>query len=403
MFINFDSVIQFITSILMFPANFQAAFLQFAWGANDPLWLMIAKRAFVLLPVAGFIFSCWITMGCATTLPFRSNRSEFMPALIATWWDYGRAVTQFWGGTFKFVYALIGSSLGLFRLLVLSFLLLVQDLMLSPLRVAKEVGQGYFRPGIPWIAVCITLGWCALEAGVFTFVTTPLVNDVLSAIHDGSISESTMHIVLYCMMFAFVLGSYSILSTWGDAIKKREVSKIVQIGTFEAFVMVFEVLFLYREFVDALVPWFNQYTAGETSIGIVPILAISTFAWLGIRGMTWFLFASAGTPTILAIIQRSGIPGVSNSTNGKPSASLTYIRTAMGSVKNEMEWVQEKGEELLASFILPPLQIIAATINFCTLLITGRHMFKLPFKEMDDLQMQKPVVEQRSNLALLKA
>lgn len=394
MFINFETILKLVSSALMFPANFQNIFLEFAWGAADPTGLMVAKRILLLLPVLGFISCCWVTMGCAGTLPFRSKRSEFLSAILATWWDFGRAIAEFWGGTFKFLYALLGSILGVFRLLLLSFLLLIQDLLLSPLRVAKDVGQGYFRPGIPWIAVCITVGWCALEAGVFTFVTTPMVTDVLSAIHDGMVDQTKMQILLYCMMFVFVLGSYAILSTWGEAIKKKDVFKIVQIGVFEAFVMVFEVLFLYREFVDALVPWFNQYMSGD-SIGLLPILGISTFAWLGIRGMTWFLFATSGTPTIIAIIQRTGIPGVSGAgSSGKPGSSVIHIRAAIENVKKEMGWVQETGEALLGAFILPPLQIVAATINFCTLLITGRHMFALPFKELKDLHMQKPIVEQ---------
>ena len=393
MFIDFAFIIGIIKSILTFPADFQNMFMTFAWGAHDPTWLMVTKRLFVLLPVVGFITSCWVTMGCAGTLPFRSKRSEFLSSILATWWDFGRSIAQFWGGTFKFLYAVVGSSLGLFRLLVLSFLLLVQDLMLSPLRVAKDVGQGYFRPGVPWIAVTITLLWCALEAGVFTFVTTPMVVDVLSAIHDGSIDQTKMQVVLYLMMFAFVLGSYAILSTWGEAIKKKDVPKIVQIGVFEAFVMVFEVLFLYREFVDALVPWFNQYTNGG-SVGLIPILAVSTFAWLGIRGMTWFLFATAGTPTIIAIIQRTGLPGGSAGGPTKPGTSVVHIKTAMENIKKEMGWVQDTADDLLGAFILPPMQIIAAVINFCTLLITGRHMFKLPFEEIKDLHIQKPIVEQ---------
>ena len=38
-----------------------------------------------------------------------------------------------------------------------------------------------------------------------------------------------------------------------------------------------------------------------------------------------------------------------------------------------------KGEDVLASFMLPPLQVVAAGINFLTLLFIGKHLFDLPF------------------------
>ncbi len=393
MTVDLDSVLAVLKSILSFPAVFQQTFIEFAWGSGNPTTLLVAKRLLLLLPVLGFVFCCWMTVGSLASLPFRSDRNRHVSSMLSTWWDFGRAVVNFWGGSLKFLYVAVGSLIGLFRILVLGMLLFTQDVLFFPLRVAKEAGQEYFRPGIPWIAVIMTLGWCALEAGVFTYVTMPMVTDVMSAIHDGTISSQTLPIVLYCMMLAFVLGSYAILSSWGEVIKNKNVPKIIQIGIFESFVMLFEVLFLYREFVDALVPWLNQYTSGGTSIGLVPILAISTFAWLGIRGMTWFLFASAGTPTIMAIIQRTGIPGVKSLSTGRSTGGMSSIRSSLDNIRKEMGWVQDKGEELLAAFILPPLQIVGACINFCVLLFQGKHMFILPFTSTKDLIANKPLVE----------
>ena len=43
----------------------------------------------------------------------------------------------------------------------------------------------------------------------------------------------------------------------------------------------------------------------------------------------------------------------------------------MNKIKEDMAWIQKAGDDLLASFILPPLQVIAAAINFCTLLVSG--------------------------------
>ena len=54
-------------------------------------------------------------------------------------------------------------------------------------------------------------------------------------------------------------------------------------------------------------------------------------------------------------------------------------------IKEEINWIQQKGDDLLGSFILPPLQLIAASINFCTLLFNGKHLFPLPFKSLEDV------------------
>ena len=56
----------------------------------------------------------------------------------------------------------------------------------------------------------------------------------------------------------------------------------------------------------------------------------------------------------------------------------------MNKIKEDMIWIQKAGDDLLASFILPPLQVIAAAINFCTLLVSGKHLFELPIKSMAD-------------------
>jgi len=61
----------------------------------------------------------------------------------------------------------------------------------------------------------------------------------------------------------------------------------------------------------------------------------------------------------------------------------------MGKIKEDTNWLQAKGEELLASFMLPPLQVIAAAINFGTVLITAHNIFDIPFKTMDDIKISK--------------
>jgi hypothetical protein len=57
----------------------------------------------------------------------------------------------------------------------------------------------------------------------------------------------------------------------------------------------------------------------------------------------------------------------------------------MNGIKENIDWVQEKGDELIAAFMLPPLQLVASAINFCTLLVAGKHMFELPLTDMESL------------------
>jgi hypothetical protein len=63
------------------------------------------------------------------------------------------------------------------------------------------------------------------------------------------------------------------------------------------------------------------------------------------------------------------------------------------SLKENNEWIQTKGEELLQSFMLPPLQVVAASINFCILLISGHHLFELPLKSFSDVLDSKQLFE----------
>ncbi|MCH7690028.1 MAG: hypothetical protein IIA17_03165 [candidate division Zixibacteria bacterium] len=97
--------------------------------------------------------------------------------------------------------------------------------------------------------------------------------------------------------------------------------------------------------------------------------------------MTWFLFAAHGTPTILYLIQGKGV--VVFRQNGSNTSRLVSISPEfVDRIKYEMDWMRAKGEEVMADLMLPPLQIVAAALNFCTLLLNSKHLFELPFKSM---------------------
>jgi hypothetical protein len=54
----------------------------------------------------------------------------------------------------------------------------------------------------------------------------------------------------------------------------------------------------------------------------------------------------------------------------------------IGQVKKDIGWFQTTGMQLLEAYVLPPLQVIAATINFFMLLFAGRHLFQMPLKTL---------------------
>lgn len=390
---NSGNVTDVILYILLFPLLFQNTFIEFVWAAQDPLLLMAGKRLFLLLPAFAFILGCWVTVPALLTAIFRHNRKEFIISVLITWWDLGKAVVSFWGGVFRFVFNFVIALLELLKIIVLGIWSAIQMIILMPFRILGQASRRVVGSQVPWIAVFLTLFWVLVETTIFTYVTTPLVMDTMSNITGEQLPLVMIRIPLALFLFFIVLGSYAVLSTFVDSVKGKNISHIIGVGVIEAIVLFVEVIFLYREFVDALVPWFALY-AEDFQMSMTGILAISTFMWFGIRSLSWFLFASHGTPTIMAVIQGKGLD-IKQKTREEANSvpGRDYSNGFMDVIKKDVEWVQNKGEELLSSFMLPPLQVIAAAINFLTLLVSGSHLFDLPFKEIDDIKQSKVLIE----------
>ncbi len=386
-----ENILQFIISILFFPALFQKDFLLFAWGLGDTTGILIAKRLLLLLPVMAFIIGCWISAAGLLTVIIRQKRREFIMSLIITWWDLGKAIIAFWSGIIVFIVNLLMTILGMVKIVLLSIWSLVQNIFLLPFRMLKVVSKGVVTSTIPWIAVTLTILWCLIESLIFTYVTTPLVVDTFSNITGEQLVEGFVRIPLFIFLIFIVLGSYAVLSTFVESAKSKNISAIIGIGVIEIVVLFVEVVFLYREFVDSLVPWFAQYSE-NFELGIFWTLAISCFAWFGIRSLSWFLFAAHGTPTIMNVIQGKGLK-LAESSNESKQKEVDFSSGFMNKLKDDAEWFKKKGEELLESFMLPPLQVIAAVINFFTLLIAGNHLFEFPFKNLDDIAKSKVLLE----------
>jgi len=386
-----NPVVQTLLSILLFPILFQGPALGFCWGAEDPFWILALKRLFLMLPLLAFIAACWITIVSLFSVIFRPNRMTFLVSLIVTWWDLAKSFVLFWAGIFRFLFELFLVLLGLFRILLLTLWSIVVDIFFFPFKVLAAAMRGIMDASVPWIALTLTLFWCMVEALIFTYVMTPLVTDVLYVATTRYISELSIQIPLFVFLLFIVLASYAMLQSLFETAQKKKVMAIIGMVFVEIFVILVEVMFLYREFVDALVPWFAQYSENFNP-GPIVIILVAVGVWFGIRSLTWFLFASKGTPFILKIIRAEKI-----ATGPAPAARKTEYLTAtsklLGQLKRESRWMEDKGFDFLTAFLLPPLQVIAATLNFVILLFTGRHMFELPLKKLSDLQASSTLIE----------
>lgn len=392
MFIETNAVVRVLLSILLFPTMFQDTFMAFAWGEADTLWVMAAKRLFLLLPVLAIIAGCWLTTPSILTVIFRHKRREFTTALVITWWDLGKSIVSFWGGIFKFAITLVGALIGLTKIIIIGIWSVIQEILFLPFRLLRAAGQSVVSSPVPWIAVFLTVFWCFIEALIFTYVVSPLVSDTLSNITGEQLTGILLRAPLFVFLYFIVLGSYAVLSTLVTAVKSKNVPSMAGIFAVELVVLFVEVVFLYREFVDSLVPWFAQYSSGF-ELGIFWTLAIACVAWFGIRSISWFLFAAHGTPTILSVIQGKGLGVTEVSAEQAKTRFVAFSGEFIGRIREDADWVKTKGDELLSAFMLPPLQIVAATINFCILLVSGKHLFQLPFTSLESILSSGAILE----------
>jgi hypothetical protein len=357
----------------------------FVWGAGDPVWVAWLKRLFLLPPLGALALGYWATVLSLPTIVVRARRRTFFGLVVVTWWDLARATFTFWGGVFRFLMRLAISLLGMAQVVVIGLWTLLKELVLLPLRVIRSAGSNMLTPGVPWIAVTMTFFWCVFEAIIFTFVTTSLVIDTLSNIAGFQLTEAGIRIPLFLFMLFIALGSYAVLASFAEAVRTRDWATIIKIGVVEAVALFVEVVFLYREFVDALVPWFAQHTSGKFELGIAGTLIIAGLVWLGIRSLSWFLFAAAGTPTILSIISGQGVanpdPGAA-----APAEFKLFSDGFSTQLRSEFEWVGNEGQRLLDAFLVPPMNLVAAGLNFVTLLTSNRHLLELPLESIADFK-----------------
>jgi hypothetical protein len=371
--------------------------ISLAWTSGHPAGRALAW-VLLLMPALLLAAGMWCTVISLYTLPFRSGRGYFITALLMAWWDAGRTIWLFWTGMLRVLVALVGWVIGSVRFGLLMIKNMLLGLLRSPLTLLDWTSRRYFQPGVPWIAFLILLVWCAIEATIFTFTLQPTLNEVFGSLTGFDPNPNVMTPLLWLFLFMLVAGSFACIQVVTEAVKQKKTATIVQMLVVESAVMFFEVIFLYRELIDAITPWIAQQSGGSVQLGIGATLALASFGWLGVRGMSWFLFGRFGTPALLAILSRQTISQEDGVRIVASPVEPDLWRAPVNALKAETEWFHEEAKRMFELLSLPVLQLLAAAINFAVVAVQSRPMFALPFKSLEDILATTPMSVWRPTL-----
>ncbi|HET9775361.1 MAG TPA: hypothetical protein VFP77_02205 [Gemmatimonadaceae bacterium] len=397
----------------LFPADWQGAVLTLlapmrwlaAWQSSlGSAWLGGHSAAgalswFALLfPALLLAAGMWCTLASIYTLPFRSGRGAVITSMLMAWWDAGRVIWLFWTGMLRVAVAFVGWIIGSVRFAFLMVKNIFLGLLRSPLTLLDWTSKRYFQPGVPWVAFLILTVWCAIEATIFTFTLQPTLNEVFGSLTGFDPNPRVMAPLLWMFLFMLVAGSFACVQVVTEAVKEKKTATIVQMLVVESAVMFFEVVFLYRELIDAITPWIAQQSGGSVQLGIGATLALASFGWLGVRGMSWFLFGRFGTPALLAFLSRQAVTHDGTARPVVMAVEPGLWREPVNALKAETAWFHEEAKRMFELLSLPVLQLLAAAINFAVVTIKSRPMFSLPFKSLEDVLSATPMVHVRPTL-----
>jgi hypothetical protein len=384
------SAYELFSAPLVWIPDFHSAMINLVWFGNS-FGEVLVKRTLVMMPMLLVIVGVWSTMVSMYTLPFRSRRGTFMTSMLMAWWDAGRNIWFFWAGMVRLAVMLLGwvwSGIRLgFRLIATG----LKGVVRSPLAMMDWTSRQYFQPGVPWVAFVALLLWSAVESTIFMYTLSPTMSEVLAGITGYEPNPIFMAPILWIFLFLLVLGSFACIQVFSEAIANRRITEIIQMAFVEAFVMFFEVIFLYRELVDAVTPWIAQTTNEAVQLGLVSTLLLASFGWIGVRGMTWFLFGRFGTPAVLSILSRETLTreGVTE-TLAMPAAQPGSWAEPIRALKSEIDWFKKEGKYVFELISLPVLQLLAAAVNFIVVVIAGTPVFALPFKSLNQVMAVTP-------------
>jgi len=352
---------------------------------SPSVWVATAKYVLLLLPALLGVAALWCTQLSIYTLPFRSARVHFASAMLLAWWDAARATWLYWIGLLRCVGVLCGWVVVFAGFLFRLCLEAVRRMATMPFTMTGRVSQRYFQPGVPWVAFVALLLWCVLEASVFAHVLFPMAGDVLTRLAETPEPGRPTWPVLFMFLLMLVMGSFACVQALVDAVRARQFKFIGQMAAIELFVGFFEVMFLYREIVVTFIPQIADERAGT--------LVVATCGWLGVRGMTWFLFGQYGTAPLMALMSRRPLmppdimPPAMAAVDGP-----AWWEGPMHDFRRETEWLHAASDRVLEYFALPALHVAAAAVNFAMVLVASRPVFNLPFKGLDEIPESRTIL-----------
>jgi hypothetical protein len=284
----------------------------------------------------------------------------------------------------RFMFVLLGWTWATIRLAFQLMAAGIKGTFRSPLAVLDWTSRSYFKPGVPWLAFLALLAWTAVEATIFMYTLSPTLSEVLSGITGYEPNPRLVGPLLWIFLYFLILGSFACIQVLQQAIKSRNIGEIIQMVFVELSVMFFEVMFLYRELIDAITPWIAQQTNEGVRLGLVSTLALACFGWVGVRGMTWFLFGRYGTPAVLAILARDTIKEGASTPMTPMTPQPDLWRGPVNALKEEVDWFKQEAKRGFELITLPVMQLLAAAVNMIVIVIRSRPLFRLPFTSIDD-------------------
>src|SRR6266702_4347570 len=343
---------------------------------GDSFWQIVGKFLLLFFPATVLVAGVWGTMVSLYTIPFRSGRGRFLAALLMSWF--------YWFCLARFLLVFVGWIWALLRLGIGLLWRTLKNLVTSPFAMLDSSSR---QPGVPWIAFVLLLFWCTIEATIFTFTLRPTMSEILSDLTGYQVNALALVVLLWFFLYMIIGGSFACIQVLNEAIKTRAVGQIVSMVLIELAVALFEVLFLYRELIDTITPWLAQQ---GFQLGIVGTLGLALLGWVGVRGMTWFLFGRFGTPALLAILGRKAMEGV-GAVRAAATADAEFWRGPINAFKAEHEWFKKEAQHLMELLTLPVLQLVASGFNFLVVVIMGKPHFALPFRSLDQVLHSTPI------------
>jgi hypothetical protein len=302
-----------------------------------------------------------------------------LQSIALAWWDALRMVWFYWAGLVKFLIVLVGWLWGLLKLGVQLVWGTLKGAITSPLAMLDATSR---RPGVPWPAFFMLIFWSMIEATIFTFTLRPTMSELLAELTGYEVNGFALVLLLWLFLWVLVAGSFACIQVLNDAVKSKHYGQIVSMVLVEIAVAMFEVLFLYRELVDAMTPWLAQQ---GIQLGAFQTIGLAFFAWIGVRGMTWFLFGRFGAPAMIGLLGRQAFGSEHGAAVSHASAIGDFWKGPIAALKAEREWFRKEAREMFELVSLPVLQLVASGLNFLFVVFTGRPHFTLPFKSIDDV------------------